>query len=154
MTIFDDLGGRLKGRVLVVGAGNPLRGDDGAGPRLVEMLTGKVNAALLDVGEIPEAYTRRILETRADTILFVDAADFGAQPGDFALLEEETIAAGHAGTHQLPLTLFFQYLRESGGGEIVVLGIQPQSISLGTPMSAAVSRTLASLSDLLKELLK
>jgi hypothetical protein len=59
---------RLKGKVLLIGIENPLRGDDASGPALIEVLANRVSSDLLDAGEVPESYVGRILEARADTI--------------------------------------------------------------------------------------
>ena len=46
--IRTELSRRLKGNVLLIGIGNTLRGDDGAGPALIERLEGRVKALLMD----------------------------------------------------------------------------------------------------------
>jgi hydrogenase 3 maturation protease len=153
MDLESELRRRLQGKVLLIGAGNTLRGDDGAGPEVVAALEGKTKAALLDVGEVPESYTGRILAAQADTIVLIDAADFGAAPGDVAVLETEDMAGSCLSTHQLPLDLFFRYLRENGQASIFALGVQPAQIGLGEPMSAAVADSVEALAQLLQRLL-
>ena len=39
-----------KGKVVIVGIGNLLRGDDGFGPALIERLSGNVEARCIDAG--------------------------------------------------------------------------------------------------------
>jgi hydrogenase 3 maturation protease len=120
---------------------------------VVAALEGRVNAALLDVGEVPESYTGRILAAQADTMVLIDAADFGAAPGDVAVLETEDIAGGSLSTHQLPLDLFFRYLKENSQAAIFGLGIQPAQLTLGAPLSAAVASSVEALAQLLQSLL-
>jgi hydrogenase 3 maturation protease len=151
--IGTELGRRLKGNVLVIGAGNTLRGDDGAGPALTALLEGKVKASLLDVGEVPESYFGRILAAQADTIVLVDAADFGAEPGDLAILEAEDVTACCLSTHQIPLDLFFRYIKEQSRADMFALGIQPARIGLGESMSPAVMDSLQALARMLQGLL-
>jgi len=151
--IRTELSRRLKGNVLLIGIGNTLRGDDSAGPALIEGLEGKVNANLLDAGEVPESYFSRILDTRADTIAVIDAADFGAAPGDVAILEMEDIAGRSASTHQMPLGLFFRFIKENSHAEMFALGIQPARIAFGEPMSPEVAASVNALAELLVELL-
>lgn len=145
---------RLKGSVLLIGIGNTLRGDDGAGPALIALLEGKVNAGLLDAGEVPESYFGRILDAKADTTIVIDAADFGAAPGDVAVLEAEDIAGRNASTHQMPLGLFFRYIQENGRTELFALGIQPARIGFGEPMSPEVAASVNALAELLIALLQ
>lgn len=149
----DDLKARLQGTVLVVGIGNTLRGDDGFGPSMIERLEGKVSARLLDVGEVPESYLGRLLEQKARTILVLDAADMGEAAGTVAILEAEDLAECNVSTHQMPLELFFRYLRENSHADVFALGVQPKQISLGSEMSPEVESTAAILSEVLIELL-
>ena len=153
MDLESELRPRLQGKVLLIGVGNTLRGDDGAGPEVVAALEGKTKAVLLDVGEVPESYTGRILAGQADTIVLIDAADFGAAPGDVAVLETEDMTGSSLSTHQLPLDLFFRYLRENSQARIFALGIQPAQLGLGEPMSAAVADSVEALVQLLQRLL-
>jgi hydrogenase 3 maturation protease len=151
--IETELRQRLKGKVLVIGAGNVLRGDDGAGPAVIALLEGKVNASLLDVGEVPESYFSRILAEKADTIVLLDAANFGAAPGDLAVLETEDMAGCSLSTHQIPMDLFFRYLKENCRAELFALGIQPARIGFGESMSLAVADSVNALAGLLQNIL-
>jgi hydrogenase 3 maturation protease len=148
-----ELGRRLKGSVLLIGTGNTFRGDDGIGPALIALLEGKVNASLLDAGEVPESYFSSILAAQADTIVVIDAADFKAAPGDLAILETGEIAGCHTSTHQMPLDLFFRFLKRSSLADMFVLGIQPAQIGFGEPMSPAVADSVQALAELLQDLL-
>jgi hydrogenase 3 maturation protease len=151
--IDGELQRRMKGRILLIGAGNTLRGDDGAGPAIIALLEGKVNANLLDVGEVPESYFSRIFDVQADTIVFVDAANFGGAPGDLAVLEAEDLSGCSLSTHQMPIDLFFRYIRRMSRAEIFALGIQPAQIGFGEPMSVAVEESVQALADLFQQLL-
>jgi hydrogenase 3 maturation protease len=149
----DDLKARLQGTVLVVGIGNTLRGDDGFGPRMIERLEGKVSARLLDVGEVPESYLGRLLEQKARTILVLDAADIGEAAGTVTILEADDLAGCNVSTHQMPLELFFRYLRENTRADVFALGVQPKQIALGSEMSPEVESTAGILSEVLIDLL-
>jgi hydrogenase 3 maturation protease len=152
--IRTELSRRLKGNVMLIGIGNSLRGDDSAGPALIGLLEGKVKALLLDAGEIPESYFSRILDAQADTIAVIDAADFGGAPGDLAVLEAEDIAGRSVSTHQMPLDLFFRFIKRYGRAQMFALGIQPARIAFGEPMSPEVSASVNALAELLEELLR
>jgi hydrogenase 3 maturation protease len=151
--IRTELSRLLKGNVLLIGIGNTLRGDDSAGPALIGLLEGKVKAALLDAGEVPESYFSRVLDAQPDTIAVIDAADFGGAPGDLALLEAEDIAGRSVSTHQMPLSLFFRFIKRCSRAEVFALGIQPEHIALGEPMSPAVASSVNALAELLQDLL-
>jgi len=66
--MLEILSNRLKGRVLILGVENPLRGDDGAGSYLIQQLNGRVNAALLDCGEVLENFLGKIAESQPPTV--------------------------------------------------------------------------------------
>ncbi len=151
--LLDKLRERLKGKVLLVGLGNSMRGDDGSGPKIIEMLDGKVKADLLDVGEVPESYTGRILAAQADTIVLIDAADFGAAPGDLAILEPEDFTGCSVSTHRMSLGLFSRYIKENSHADVFALGIQAAETGLGESMSPAVTRSVQNLAELFKEVL-
>jgi hydrogenase 3 maturation protease len=151
--LADSLRERLRGKVLLVGIGNSIRADDGIGPKIVAMLDGRVKAELLDAGEVPESYAGRILTTQADTIVFIDAADFHAEPGDVAILEADDLTGFGVSTHQMPLNIFGHFLKENSHADIFALGIQPSQLGLGEPMSADVWSSAEYLAELLAELL-
>jgi len=152
--IRTDLSRRLKGKVLLIGVGNTLRGDDGAGPAVLALLEGKVNAGLLDAGETPESYLSTIQDAGADTIVLIDAANFGAAPGDLAILEPEDIAHCALSTHQMPLDLFLRLIKADAGADAFALGIQPEQIGFGESMSPAVADSVRALAEVLQELLQ
>ena len=151
--IRAELSRRLSGKVLLIGTGNTLRGDDGAGPAVIALLEGNVKAELLDAGEVPESYLSRILDAHADTIVLVDAANFGGAPGDLAILEPEDIAGCSISTHQMSLDLFFRFIKGDSNAEMFALGLQPAQIGFGEPMSSEVKDSVHALAEILKDLL-
>lgn len=67
------------GRVLVIGYGNPLRGDDGLGWRVAERLAGEwPDAEVITCQQLTIDLAEPI--SRADRVAFVDAAAYGV-PG-------------------------------------------------------------------------
>jgi hydrogenase maturation protease len=79
--------GGFIGRTLVIGIGNPGRGDDGLGPALVELL----EAARLDGVALDSNYQLNVEDALAcsehDTVIFVDASETCEAPFAFAELE-------------------------------------------------------------------
>ena len=141
--MLETLPHRLNGKVLILGVGNPLRGDDGVGPYLIEQLKGRVNATLLDCEEVPENFLGRIAESQPNSVLIIDAIDFGMNPGAAALLEEDQLLAGTSlSTHHSSLQLFIKWVKAETGGQVLVLGIQPGAIEFGNDMSPEVKETV------------
>lgn len=145
---------RLVGKkVLILGVGNTMRGDDGAGPSLIAHLHGKVGAELIDAGDVPENYLGPILALKPEVIVMVDAADLGSAPGDIAVIEIDEISQRSISTHNASLDLAAKFLSASIQVEIFLLGIQPASLDFGTQLTAAVAASVMALADLLQECL-
>jgi len=141
--MLELLENRILGKKLVIlGVGNTMRGDDGIGPALIERLQGKVEAVLIDAGEVPENFIGPIEAGQPDIIIIIDAADMGAKAGEVAFLEIDQIAEIGLTTHNASLALIARLLQSSTQADIFVLGIQPEDISFGTPMSERVIQTL------------
>ena len=132
----------LKGKVVLVGIGNILRGDDAVGPRLIERLDGQVAALCIDAGAAPENYAGRIAKARPDTILLVDAVHLDRAPGEYDLLEKREILESGFTTHDVSPSLLIEYLEKETRADIYLLGVQPQDLSLGAELSDPVRKAL------------
>jgi hydrogenase maturation protease len=150
-SLASDIRDKIKGRATIVGIGNIMRGDDGLGCKLIEMIRAeKVNARLFDCGTAPENYAIPILATSADTIIFVDAADMGSLPGEIAIVGLENISRVSFSTHSPSPRLFIDLLKTGKEDlNIFFISIQPGSTSLGSQMSDAVRQSLELLKDAL-----
>ncbi len=133
--------------VLILGVGNVLKGDDAAGPRVCERLSGKISAKVIDAGTAPENHIRPILKPAPDTLLIVDAVDFGGQPGQIRLLGPEQIRKSGLSTHALSLHLFIDVLRREADMDVHLIGIQAGQTRLGDPVSSAVEQAIETLVD-------
>jgi hydrogenase 3 maturation protease len=151
MTLREELEAHLRGRVLIVGVGNVLRGDDGAGPAVVASLAGRVDeeVALLDASEVPENYLGTMTAAQPDSILVVDAVDLGAEPGRAGLLREDQLTTQGGSTHHFPLRLLLQFLREETSAEACLLGLQPARIGPAEELSDPVRAAVPALAGLL-----
>jgi len=140
---------KLKGKVLILGVGNPLRGDDGAGPYLIKQLKGRIGATLLNGEEEPENLLDQISGMKPDSILIVDSVNLRANPGSVALLEENQIGRKSPFTHHASLKLFIECVKGETGAKVLVLGIQPKSIEIGQAISSEVKESIGHLRDIL-----
>lgn len=137
------------GRVCVLGVGNRYRRDDGAGSLVAEHLVGRTDARSIDAGEVPENYLEQVARSHPDTILILDAFDFGGAPGDLRILDPELVGSSGLSTHALSLRMTADFLRARTQARLALLAIQPADIGLGTELSQEVSRAV----ELLKETL-
>lgn len=144
------LGEILKGKVVIVGIGNIMKGDDGFGPALIKRLDGKIKAVCIDAGSAPENYTGAIAKHNPDTILLVDATHLELAPGRYEILTPEDILKSGFTTHDISPGMFIEYLESRTGARIFLLGVQPQNISLGKEMSDSVKTALDEITELIK----
>ncbi|MGD2103555.1 MAG: hydrogenase maturation protease [Anaerolineae bacterium] len=144
----------MRPSTLILGLGNPLRGDDGVGPRLVEGLKRRC---------LPEGVTAldggtggldliRLLEERRRVVI-VDAADVGREPGEYVRFTPDQVRlAGasnalslhHAGLSEV---LMLADALDLELPEIVIFGVQPEAIGWHEGLSPAVATSLAALTD-------
>lgn len=143
VSIYKELKSNLKGKVAFAGVGNILKGDDGAGVVLVNMLKDKIKNKIafgfLDCGTTPENYLERLKDF--DCVVIFDAVDFGKKSGEIAILRPAELSEAGISTHNLSLKLACRYLEESGI-EVVIVGIQPESLCLNRALSKAVKSSL------------
>ena len=135
----------LKGKVVIVGIGHPLRGDDALGPSLVKRLEGHLDALCIDAGSAPENYLGKIIKAAPDVVLFIDAVDLNKEPGFYQILEQEEILKAGFTTHDLSPRMLIEYLTKETKARIYLLGIQPKDIELGQGLSAPVQKALSKL---------
>ncbi|MBU3933246.1 MAG: hydrogenase maturation peptidase HycI [Candidatus Omnitrophica bacterium] len=139
----------LKGKTVIVGVGNTLRGDDGFGPALIKRLEGKAKACCIDAGSAPENFTGKIIKEKPDTILIVDALHLGLAPGAWEILKKDEIAKSGLSTHDISPNMFIEYLESRTSADIYMLGVQPKDISFGREMSTEVKSALEKIADVI-----
>ncbi|MBN2453035.1 MAG: hydrogenase maturation protease [Candidatus Omnitrophica bacterium] len=146
---------RVRGKVTISAIGNIMRGDDGLGPKLIEMLKARnVKAGLFDCGTAPENYIFPMLTTLCDTLILVDAADMAIEPGLARVLNVDDIANVSFSTHCPSPRLFIDLLKTGNENlNVFVISVQPKDTSLGIPLSAEVLKGLETLADALTEAL-
>jgi hydrogenase 3 maturation protease len=141
-----------KDSLCIVGIGNELKGDDGAGVIIAERIQGKVNAQVICAGVTPENYLEKIVRLSPRRILLIDAADFDGAPGEAKLFDYRKITGGTISTHALSLAMFYQYLSPRIDVNLYLLGIQPVKTSFGSMLSSAVYDSVEALVAELEDL--
>lgn len=146
------LGNVSPDRIVFVGVGNRLRGDDGIGPALIDLLEGKVPHAL-DVDSVPENYTGAIKRLKPSAIIFLDALDFGSGPGAVRIVEAQDVLNYGASTHNLSLDVAMEYLKHETGADVFLVGVQPAQITDSEKLSPIVDSALKRISSALADAL-
>lgn len=135
------LGGIAPGRIVFVGVGNRLRGDDGIGPALIDMLQGRVPHAI-DAGSAPENATSAVRRLKPEAIVFLDAACLREAPGCARIVEAGDVERLEAGAHGFSLDVVMEYLKGSTGADVFLLGVQPKRVGDGQGISAEMKKAL------------
>jgi hydrogenase maturation protease len=139
--------------LLVLGLGNPLRGDDGIGPRVVEVLThGELpdGVEALDAGTAGLDLLDLLAEPgvlgggRPQRVIIVDAADVGLEAGQFTRFTPDRVelmeAESNLPSHQAGLAEVLALARalERPLPEIIIFGVQPGSLEWGAGLTPEV----------------
>jgi len=143
---------------LILGLGNPLRGDDGVGPRMAKELTRRglpEGVAALDGGTGGLDLLQALEGWRR--VVIVDAADIGRVPGQFARFTPGQVrlakAADPFSFHRAGVGEVLALAQALGWTlpEIVIFGVQPAEVGWGEGLSPAVEATLPALADAILE---
>lgn len=144
----------LASPVTVIAIGNPLLSDDGVGIHVLEQLGSEryapINARLLDGGTFGPELLAQICSCRK--LLFLDAIDVGAAPGSLVRIELDGSPVAHSpktSMHDLGIYELLDDLRLLGEApdEVVMLGVQPAKIQLGTDLSCEVDAAIPALAE-------
>lgn len=138
-------------RVLVIGCGNPLRGDDAAGPTLVRRLGHRGlpdGIHCIDGGTSGLDVVARMRE--AAEVILVDACRTGAEPGTIFELPGDELAAlplpawidPHAFRWDHALAVARRLLGAGHPGRVTAVLIEGATFAVGAAVSPAVDRAI------------
>ena len=140
--------------LLLLGMGNPLRGDDAIGHVLAEALEplNKEGFQSRAVGASVENAMRWVRETAGGTVLLADAVyDDSIEEGAWALYPPDQLDSMCHSTHSIPLSMLISYWqKEVPDLRVYFLGISIRSNIEMAPLSPALKRTFSSLRSLLQ----
>jgi hydrogenase maturation protease len=140
-------------RLAIVGLGNLMRTDDAVGMLALEQLKRESQlpegVMLMEGGTLGLDLLHPLAEVTH--LLALDAIDAGEAPGTVVRYAGEAIAEmpTSKSVHLLGFADLIGAMRLTGEAprEIVVLGIQPQTIAWGTELSATVAASLGRLTE-------
>lgn len=157
---LDDAERRSPHATLIIGLGNPLRGDDGVGVRVAQTLAAE---ALPPGVEVVDGGTQglgivNLMEGRRRVVL-VDAADVGRSPGQFIRFtldeahllgdpdERDASSDQHLSVHAAGLrdALLLAQALKMLPDEVIIFGVQPANLEWDHALSPEVEATLPGL---------
>jgi hydrogenase maturation protease len=145
----------LHGRVCFLGLGNVDYGDDAFGVRVAEGLFNAGVPNALVAGNNPDRYIGFVTDRDFDNVIFVDAVEFGGEPGSLLLLRSQEISERFPqfSTHKISIGLLAQCVESNGKTKAWLLGVQPERVNRKEGLSATVQFSCDALVELLKGLL-
>lgn len=151
--LLEELQAVIDGKVVVLGVGNTMRADDGAGCLVAGRLAEAYPERAFDVGQTPENYVGPIRRAEPGTLVFVDAADFGGVAGEIELVTPDHISGLMIGTHSAPLGLFMKALSEDMGCGAHLVAIQAVDTTLGGEPTPGVVLAIEAVTGVLLQIL-
>lgn len=132
-------------RLAIVGVGAELNGDDAVGMLVAQQLRKiageRQNVLILEGGTLPENTIGALRQFSPETVILIDAANLMAVPGTVEWVDWHQIRGGSFSTHSMPLSILCDYIEKEIGCKTQVLGIQPESIEFGQPISQECLRS-------------
>lgn len=146
-------------RIVIVGVGNPMKGDDGLGAMCAELIyrgllkNPRDDLKVIIGGEVPENYTGKIRSLQPTHVLIIDACASRKKPGSVFLVDEKMIKDQAGATHQVPLSMLVKYIRETMHAGVIIVGVEPKSLDWGKPLSTPVKVSITTLARALLDTL-
>lgn len=140
--------------ILVLGLGNTIMTDDGFGVRAIESLSSRYRfrgeVKLLDGGTLGLDLLPHLEEV--ESLLIVDALDMRDEPGKVFRIEGEEVPRAFASklsVHQMGLQdlLAVAELQGHVPKRLVVWGVQPECIEMGTDLTPVVAAALPTVEE-------
>ena len=142
-----------RGRITVLGIGNPLCRDDGIGIRVAGEMreSGKYSEIdIIDGGAAPDLFS--LLDTNISKLIIVDALRGGGRPGEIYRLKvggENIADETPSSLHGMGILDSLKLMKQLGRclPAVIIIGIEPSDVSHGLRLSAAIE---ALVPDLIK----
>lgn len=152
-------------KILILGCGNVLFGDDGFGPEVANRLQASgslppdVEALDVGTGVRDILFTLLLAEQKPRLIILVDCADTGDSPGTLRHLSIDEIPVNKRADlslHQVPTGNLLRELHTECGVEVTILVVQPEFVpkevqpGLSQVVSEAVERACQAIMDVIR----
>jgi len=137
-------------KVVLVGVGHPLRGDDHVGSFIVKSLGERRSGAIqfFNGEDNVEAIIARIGTLRPKHVVFIDACDMNVRTGEARLVTMNKTKYSFFATHGIPLKLLAE--RFLPNSQSWVLAIQPERLEISTSLSPKVNTSARSIVEFIK----
>jgi hydrogenase 3 maturation protease len=142
-------------RIALVGVGHPLRGDDYVGSFIVKALKHECrteHARFFDAEDDVEKIVSKVVEFNPLHVVFMDACEMNAIPGETALVSMSETDYPFFTTHGIPLKLLANQLLPNS--QAWILAVQPEQTEFSNRLSSRVREAALSVSSFIVDTLK
>ena len=135
--------------MVLLGVGNALHTDDGAGPYLADLISDEKNPKIsaFNCGTAPENFTGVVRRLHPKHLIIADAALMNEKPGTLRRIPAEKIEDTAVGTHMLSLSHLVRYISDAAE-TVTLIGIQPESLDDGDGLCPDVEKAVCFLKEL------
>ena len=147
--------------VVVLGLGNPLMGDEGIGVRVIEILHAQAqnypNAEFIDAGTGGLSILHMI--SGRQKAIIIDCALMGDEPGTVRRFGPDDVTTtkklAHQSLHEADIIKVIEMSRQlgEGPGEVLFIGIEPESITERFGLSDTLENKLNEYADAVRKVL-
>lgn len=131
-------------KLVIVGIGNILHGDDGIGVLIAEEIKKSTKNVTAIIGATtPENVLSPVIRAKPNLVLIIDAADFGGLFGSIAVFDPSAVKdeVYFGSSHALPISMFASAIKqELEGVSVLLVGIQARRGFLGSQISEEVHK--------------
>ena len=135
-----------------MGIGNPLKGDDGLGPFIINELKDleNENLLLIDASTAPENFTGKIIKEKPSHLIIIDATLMDEAPGCIKTFEKEDFGEVGVSTHSMSVSFLIRYLENFDVSNILFIGIEPESMDFSLELSKDVKNNSLELINIMR----
>ncbi len=145
--------------VAIIGVGNYLMRDEGVGIHAIARLREMKWPADIDIidGGTPGVALLHMIEGRK-LVVIIDCADFNGKPGEIGVFNAAGLKRDENAEISLHATDLLGALElakhaESYPEKVIIVGIQPEKIEMGTSLSEIIEESLQNLPEKLREII-
>jgi hydrogenase 3 maturation protease len=138
---------------VVIGIGNPLKGDDNIGNIIVDKLKKEVrnpNYFFIRAETNPENFMGKVRSFEPGFIYFIDAVDFSGEIGEVKVFSIEDVLNKSLSTHGLSVNIYRDFFPDT---EIKIIGIKVENIDYGEGLQDEIKDKLSSITKKILALL-
>lgn len=144
-------------KIVILGTGNALKADDAAGLLVASLLDNnlsrfqKSKIKILRAYEIIDIYLRKINRIKPSHLIIIDAIDLRKKPGTIVATRIDPKSKGKkkiAGEFYS----FLDKLSAETSCKIFLIGIQPETLDFGHPITPAIKEACRQLADFFSQL--